>query len=732
MSIEAGKVNILIVDDKHDKLLGLEAMLDELGENVVRASSGREALRHLLKLEFAVVLLDVNMPGMDGFETAELMRGYRGSRQTPIIFLTAAGDEMHVTRSYSLGAVDYILTPVVPEVLRTKVSVFVELFRKNRELARQARYLARRAEQLHELTRASLAISAARSLGAIIEILTSVARDIVGVHQAITTTVLEQPAGDAFFAVSLSDKYAAWRGYRPCAGAEGVGALACERDGALRLSARELAARPEIEAAAAGEGGPPVRGLLLATLTELDGRAVGTIQLSDKVDGEFTEDDEVLLLQIAQLGSIAVQNALHAQAREANRLKDEFLATLSHELRTPLTAILGWTRMLRSGSLEPAKAVRALEVIERNTLRQSRLIEELLDVSRIATGKLRIQARPLSLAPVVEAAVDALRPAVEAKEITVVAEIDAAPVEVLGDADRLSQVVANVLGNAVKFTPAGGRIELRLRRARGGVEIVVRDDGEGISREFLPFVFERFRQADSSSRRVSSGLGIGLALVRHIVEAHGGSAEAESPGRGLGSTFTLWFPVTSGAAAEAAMGAPGAAPPSAPRSEGAGELSGVHVLLVEDDEDTRAVVQELLRVHGAKVSAVGSVSEALAAITAERPDVVVSDLAMPGEDGYDLIRRVRARPLAEGGGVPALALTASARREDHLRATSAGFQMHATKPIEPADLIAAVTCLAGHPTPEVSSAPAFREPEGGWIESDGLTLEGAGGSFGTS
>ncbi|MGK3996457.1 response regulator [Sorangium sp. So ce1024] len=692
MRAEVGRVNILVVDDRSEQLLSLEAVLAPLGENIVKAASGREALRCLLQQEFAVILLDINMPEIDGFETATLVRQRRSTRHTPIIFLTAHTDRLYVERSYSLGAVDYIMTPFAPEVLRTKVSVFVDLFKKTQQIRLQAESLRAHAEQLQRLNRAALTINSALSLDAMVAAITDAARDVACAHQAMTLVKLERPGERPRTAVSLSERYATFQQEAPPPVAGRLCAFVCGRNRPLRMTQRELAQHPEW--LDEGAGASPPRGYLAVPLTAADGQNMGCIELSDRRDGEFADDDETVLVQLAQLASIAIQNCVHAEAREANRLKDEFLATLSHELRSPLNAILGWTHLLRSEPFDEQRVSHGLEVIERNVAAQTKLIEDLLDVSRVATGKLRINAAPMSLASVVEVAIDAIRPAAEAKQLTIDVSLDPA-IEVNGDADRLQQVVSNLTSNALKFTRPGDHVLVSLRRAGAYAELAVRDTGEGIAPDFLPFVFERFRQADSTSRRAHAGLGIGLSLVRHIVEAHGGSVVAESPGLQRGSTFVVRLPLLGiGRSSLAGPSREARSRAHAASAHASSDLGGLHVLLVEDDADARELLQEVLSQHRAEVTAVASAREALAAFLAARPHVLVSDIAMPGEDGYELIRMIRQRPPHAGGDLPALALTAYARKEDQKRALDAGFHMHATKPIEPAALVAAVASLA--------------------------------------
>jgi signal transduction histidine kinase len=390
--------------------------------------------------------------------------------------------------------------------------------------------------------------------------------------------------------------------------------------------------------------------------------------------------------------------AAREEAEAANRVKDEFLATLSHELRTPLTAIFGWARMLSAGGLDEAAARRGIESIERNAKAQSQLIEDILDVSRITSGKLRLEVRPVNLADVVEEAIDAVLPAAEAKGVRLRRVLDSEENIVSGDPARLQQVVWNLLSNAVKFTPRGGRIQIRLERTDSHAEVVVSDTGQGIRPDVLPHVFERFTQADSSSTRTYGGLGLGLSIVRHLVEMHGGTVEAESAGEGLGATFTVRLPLTALRTLDLSADVERRVHPAA-----GGEvdfkcppgLDGLRVLVVDDEQDTCELVRVMLEKCGARVITARSAAEGLAALERERPDVLVSDLGMPGEDGYALIRKVRALPAGRGGQTPAAALTAYSRAEDRLRVLRSGFQIHVPKPVEPVELVTVIATLAG-------------------------------------
>jgi signal transduction histidine kinase/CheY-like chemotaxis protein len=377
--------------------------------------------------------------------------------------------------------------------------------------------------------------------------------------------------------------------------------------------------------------------------------------------------------------------------RDANRLKDEFLATLSHELRTPLNAVLGWTRVIRAARLDPATNERALESIERNARAQARLIEDLLEVSRIVTGKLRLQVREVDLAAIVDAAVEVTQPAAAAKRLRLHVHIDRRPALTLGDPDRLQQIVWNLLSNAVKFTPLDGEVAVRLE-GDDEYQLTVRDTGAGIDPKFLPHVFEPFRQADGTASREHGGLGLGLAIAKQLVELHGGTIRVESPGRGRGATFVVSLPSVVAAAVPRDPAEAPAAPMPAPRVDPS-LLQDARVLVVDDEEDARSLLEAALRQYGAHVTVAPNAAEALAAIDRQLPDVLLTDIGMPFEDGYSLLRRLRARTPLAGGLIPAVAITAYASSHDRQTADAAGFQAHIAKPFEPAEVAQVVARL---------------------------------------
>jgi hypothetical protein len=378
-------------------------------------------------------------------------------------------------------------------------------------------------------------------------------------------------------------------------------------------------------------------------------------------------------------------------AERANVIKDEFLAILSHELRTPLNAVLGWTQMLRSGSVQGATVHRAVSAIERNARAQQRLVEDLLDVSRIVTGKFELDRQPTQLAQIVSSAVEAQRPSAAERGLDLVVRIEGAPI-VNADALRAQQAIGNLLSNAIKFTPSGGRVSVELETRTRSATLVVRDTGIGIGEELLPFIFDRFRQGDSSMTRAHSGLGLGLAIVRHVVEAHGGSIQAESAGAGQGATFTVTWPTIDVSAA-----APRPAPP-AERVRSAESLSGVSVLLVDDDADSREVMAFALRQHGARVRTAESAATALADIALQRPDIVVTDLQMPDRSGLDLLREIQLRTEPGGRAVPVIAVTAHAMPDDGAMALASGFSAYLTKPVDVSKMVDVLGAAAAQGT----------------------------------
>lgn len=444
---------------------------------------------------------------------------------------------------------------------------------------------------------------------------------------------------------------------------------------------------------------PHANGAWAAVPLVFGGESLGAIGLSFREHHPFLPEERELLLAFGRLGGQALDRArlyeaerrARANAESASRAKDEFLAVVSHELRTPLNAVLGWARMLQSGDVSPSMWARAIDAIHRNARSQTQLIEDLLDISRIITGKLRLDVKAVDLAPVVHHALESVQLAARAKDIVV--EHTLAPVPALwGDPERIQQVIWNLLSNAIKFTPAGGRVSVTLERCDGGVLLTVRDTGCGIPPDVLPYVFDRFRQADSSTTRLHGGLGLGLAIVRHLVELHGGTVSVSSEGPGRGAVFTVRFPQIAVTADQ--PGPHSAQTPSlASGFDEAASLENVTVLCVDDEPDARDLLQAMLAVAGARVRMVSSMAEALVSLDTASADILVSDVEMPGADGYDLIRAVRRHRNAQVSGVPAIALTAHARSEDRVRVLAAGYDMHLPKPVDRVELVNVIRAL---------------------------------------
>jgi len=674
---DAPPARILMVDDHPPNLVALAAILEPLGQELVYAHSGEEALRQLLESDFALILMDVQMPGLDGIQTAKLIKERPRNRHIPIIFLTAIHkDPAYIFRGYKEGAVDYLLKPFDPEILRAKVSVFVDLWRKN-ELLRQHQAMLRAREVMEVEKRGELRF---RLLTDSMPQCVWAARADGEIHYC--NRVWREYAGDGagitfFDAVPEEDAEEVRRTYRTAIRS----GQPLDREQRLRRRDGEW------------------RWHLCRLVPERDeyGRIMGWICTATDIDQQKRIEEANRLL-------LASESEARKQAEIANRTKDEFLATVSHELRTPLNAILGWTRMLRTGAVEPKALSRVLETIERNARAQTQLVEDILDVSRIIAGKLRMDVRRIDLHAVARGAMDAVRPAAEAKGVLLSADLQPDTEQFCGDPDRLQQVVWNLLSNAIKFTPRDGRVDLRIERVRSYVHISVSDTGVGIAPSALDHVFNRFWQADSSITRASGGLGLGLAIVRHLVEVHGGTVRAESGGEGKGARFTVQMPLRAVVPApEPERPSAEIEPPAPPREMPAETLlEDLEVLVVDDEMDARDLIAAVLRKCGARVRTAAAVDEAIAMVRERRPDVLLSDIGLPNEDGYALIRRLREIDPT----IRSAAITAYAGADARQRALEAGFDAHLEKPVEPADLTLVVASLAGRvvvPLPERES-----------------------------
>ena len=642
---------ILIVDDHQPSLLALESILQPLGQTLVMANSGDEALRSILDHDFAVILMDVRIPDLDGLNAAQLIRERERSAKVPIIFLTAAPIETaEMFKAYDQGAVDFLPKPCDPHVLRSKVKVFVELFLKEEMIRRQAVLLMQRDREAFVrrgearfralLDSMPLCVLAIRPNG------------MVYYWNRTVAEYLGKPPGEAPESspteiVVPEDREQAARSWEDTL-----------RDGQpVQMQFRMRRASDGID-----------RWHICRAVPELDddGRITAWIWAATDINDYYEAREE---------------------AESANRAKDDFLATVSHELRNPLTAILGWARLLQSGVLDEARSTRAVDVIVNNAQNQATLIEDILDISRAAQGKLGVEFADVDLAQVVRAAVAAARPSADEKELDLIEQIEfdqECPVQ--GDANRLKQVLSNLLSNAIKFTAAGGHVTVRLRQDNAHAELSVADDGCGIEAQFLPLIFERFQQVDAGAARTRSGLGLGLAISRQLVALHKGAIVASSDGVGKGAVFTVRLPLR----------LPSHSDTETPqRQPGAGRsLSGIKVLLVDDDDDTRDMMLQLLTASGASTIPAPSARAALDVLQKEQPDVIVSDIGMPSEDGYTLIRKIRSLTPEQGGLIPACAVTGWNSASERQRAISAGFQLHVTKPAEPERLIAAIYSLA--------------------------------------
>ncbi len=661
-------VKILIIDDLPEKHLVYRAVLEEPGQELVSALSGEEGLKALLQDDFAVILLDVNMPGMDGFETASLIRTRKRSAHTPIIFITAFPDEVFAIRGYSYGAVDYLLSPVEPHILRTKVAVFVQLFRLTQRVKEQAAY------------QIALAESEKARLTAVLEN----AADFVGRADAEGRLNHINRAGRKMLGLGDDERI----NDRKADGRLPEEALAVARRDGVWFGESVLHHRDGRDI--------PVAQIILAHkdgLNEIDSFSMIARDISERKQAE--EAIHALAAERAQL--LESEREARSEVERTGMVKDEFLANLSHELRTPLNAILCWVHLLQSPRATPEDIAEGLEVIARNARIQSQLVSDLLDMNRIVSGKLRLNLELVDLNKIVSEAVESIRPLAAEKRISLSVSLTNDKINAAADANRLQQVIWNLLTNAIKFTPEGGRVDVSLADAgEDHVEIEVTDTGEGMAPEFLPFLFDRFRQADAGSARRFGGLGLGLAIVKHLVALHGGAVHARSPGRGKGSTFTVRLPKrmqvsvprgTSDLSTKTTFGET--------RHYDDQPLKGLRVLVVDDKLDAADLVRRVLEEYEAEVSVVCSAAEAFDQVHEAKPDVVISDIGMPIEDGYSLMRRIRRMEGHNGHGhVGAIALTAFTRPEDAARAFEAGYQAHIAKPFDPAELIRTVAAVA--------------------------------------
>ena len=628
-----------------------------------------------------VIVLDWQLPGISGVEVCRFLRATHDAMMLPILMLTSQGHKDAVVEALAAGANDYVHKPYDMAEVIARVSTLVRTSKLQRAQLRRARQLSLSADIGAALTtERNLQQIAERCNEAIAKHMDAVAVEVWSLREGGLALLARRSVPDCL----ISERVIREVGEQQ-----------------KTLVAYDLALSPELKfcARAAGFAALPlvVRDetlgvLAICTAQPLATDAVAVLEtVSDLLAlgmarARVDEDRAVLLER---------ERTSRAEAEAANRSKDEFLAMVSHELRTPLNAITGWTSMLISGGLEPERVQRALETIERNARSQAQLIDDLLDISRIISGKLRVEVGSVDVSLVAETAFEGVRLAAVSKGVTLEAVVDASTGSLMGDPDRIQQIIWNLLSNAIKFTPKGGRVVLDVRRDERGIVISVEDSGQGIPTDFLPYVFERFKQADGTMTRAKGGLGLGLAIVKHLAELHGGTVEARSPGLGRGATFLVVLP-TSGVEVEKEANGVMSSPLVAmrPTFDRPREVEGLRVLVIDDEADALELIRALLESCKIKVTTVSTAADAFEVVKGMNIDVVLSDISMPVEDGFSFIRRVRALPRDQGGRVPAVALTAYARLEDRTKALRAGFNSHVAKPVEASELLAVLSSFA--------------------------------------
>jgi signal transduction histidine kinase len=672
-------VNILVVDDRPAKLIAMEALLADLGENVVCAASGADALRQLPERDFAVILLDVNMPDMDGFETAALIRQRPRWQHVPIIFMTAASDDTHVLRGYSLGAVDYILSPIVPEILRTKVRVFVELFRMTAQLKRQAEERVALAE---EQARRAAAEAASRRAAFLDDAGKNMARSLDLGTTAKATLDLAVPNLGDFAMLRLrvaGQEVAHTRHRREAIVITEVEAFLADAMGrASRVLGRQLITE------AGGEHA--VRGVVCPLLAR--GTMVGIFAVMVEAPrASYDPATVVMIEEFCGRAALALDNCLlYREIQERDVRKEQFVAMLAHELRNPLGTISSAIGVLDMVGRDPAD--RARGIIKRQLQHLSHLVDDLLDTTRITTGKIDLTRASVNLAESVARGLKTLEVAGSTDGFVI--DVESEDTWVDADAARVDQILANLMSNAVKYTPAGGRITIRVHPHGEQGVFEIADTGVGMAPEVLSRVFDLFFQEDRSPDRRRGGLGIGLTLVRQLVELHGGQVEAASEGEGCGSRFTVRLPLCPPAVAHEA------------KTELDDQvLERSRILLVEDSEDARHMLQMLLMLAGHEVYAAVDGPSGLEMARTKRPDIAVIDLGLPGMDGFEVARRLRAGSEKD---VRLIALSGYGQPEDRRKTLDAGFDMHLVKPVDPAHLSTAIAAVRKQ-RDEVADAP---------------------------
>ncbi len=638
---------ILHIDDNESNRYVVARTLNKAGYRVLEAGTGEDGLQQI-NVEFPdLVILDVQLPDMNGFEVCGRIKSNPATASIPVLHLSASFiGSYNRAQGLDSGADAYLAQPVEP----------IELLATIRSLLR-----IRRAEEA-ALEMSSEWQTTFDSMSEGVGLLDQQGR--FRRYNQTLTEILQQPSSQ------LMGKL-----YQEV--------ISLPTDDNFSFSQAQTTRQRAHQEAQVGDRWFSIT---IDPIFDLQEKFTGAVYILTDITARKAAEAERNHL-------LAQEQEARTQAESANRLKDEFLATLSHELRSPLNAILGWTQLLTSRQLSPEMTAQAIETIGRNARAQAQLVEDLLDVSRIVQGKLRLNMYPLEIKSIINAAIETMRPAADAKTIQLQVVLGAASGLILGDADRIQQIVWNLVSNAIKFTPKGGQVEVRLIQVSSWLEIVISDTGEGIKPEFVPYVFDRFRQADSSSTRSYSGLGLGLAIVRHLVELHGGTVRAYSDGERQGSTFTVQLPLIASKLKADHTEQVNSSLAQTLSFNNSPSLHGIKVLIVDDELDAREYLLAVLKDCKADVIIATSVCEAMALIASQRPDILVSDISMPEEDGYSLIRQVRSLDLDKGGKIPAIALTAYARSEDRIKAIAAGFQLHISKPVEPAELVTVVASL---------------------------------------
>ncbi len=735
------KANVLIVDDLPEKLLVFGTVLEELEQNLIFVRSGRDALREVLQREFAVILLDVNMPDIDGFETAAMIRDYQKSAHTPIIFITSYADEMQTARGYSLGAVDYILSPVVPEVLRSKVRAFVQMQAMRRQVRRQAEdraaMLAAQAARLvaeRNDQRSAFLADASRRLGSSLDLAVGVeclATLVVPRLAGLAVVVMAEESAlsaTALVAVARADPARPEEAPAPELMPVRLADLAPELQALLRQAASEKRRKNAAVPAAAplsrasfglDSQGPPAAAAhslcampllagerVLGALLAADADALDMPMLEDLAGRAATAFENASLYRSLQ-AEIVERRAAEAELQRANQRKDEFLAMLSHELRNPLAAVHAALEVVRRIAAPESRVTWATEIMQRQLRHTTRLIEELLDVARISKDKIVLHREAVDLKAVIAQSVEAAQPFVSERGQTLKTALTDQPVRLEGDPARLTQIVSNLLHNASKYSANGTLIELDCSVGESGALICVRDQGVGIEAELLPHIFDLFSQGRRGLDRTPGGLGVGLTLAMRLAKLHGGHIEAFSDGPGRGAEFRVHLPLPERSPAAAGLAQAAATALTEP-------ASSRRVLVVDDNGDAAQSMAALLELHGHQVRTAGDGEQALASAADFGPDVVILDIGLPLIDGYEVARRMRSSPALQQTLL--VALTGYGQPEDCAAAKAAGFDHHFVKPADPDNLAA---CIAGH----VRIPPSPWQGEGGSPVSTSIAMQ---------